>query len=205
MSDEWPKSDFFSAADVNYLAAIGAIALRYARLERIHQKLTALYLDALPYEVRTQILLPLTNSERSGVLRVSASEMEVSEQVKDAIFYFLRGFSICTENRSISVHSTGIPGETHVHLQKRASGPPYQENRYPLSLMQLRTAADSVQEFVIFGLKLHRFLFVRYIDDARPEENWLVGPRPLPDKPHLPDKLAPHPPGSIHPDDPIPF
>lgn len=205
MGEDWPTDDLFTPADTNYLAAIGAITTRYARLEEIHQRLTDVYLTSLPRDLRFQILQPMTNAERSAVLRAAAQAMEPNEPTREAVFYFLRAFSICTENRSVAAHASGMPGATHVHLTKRTSGPPYRENRYPLTLTELRTAADAILTFVTYGERLYRFLWVRTVTDVLPGERWLVGPRPLPDKPALPSKLAPHPPEAIHPDDPIPF
>ncbi|MDP1632000.1 MAG: hypothetical protein Q8L66_11345 [Caulobacter sp.] len=205
MSQDWPQNDWFSPADTNYLAAIGAMTIRYARLEEAHQGLANFYLGSLPDGLRFQILQPMTNAERSAVLRAAADAVESSEAVKEAIFYFLRAFSICTENRSIAAHAAGMPGTTHVHLTKRTAGPPYRQNRYAVTVSDLRHAADSTLAFVDYGKRLHRFLSTRVIHDARKEENWLVGPRPLPDRPAQPRKLAPYPPEEVHPDDPIPF
>ncbi len=58
----------------------------------------------------------MNNSQRSGLLRCIAEKIEPSDQVRDSMLYFLRGFSICAENRNIALHSDGHLGETHFHF-----------------------------------------------------------------------------------------
>lgn len=205
MGDEWPKDDWFTPADTHYLVAIGAITTRYARLENALRRLADFYLRSLPYDLRFQILQPMTNAERSAVLRTAVEVAELNETVREEVLFFLRAFSVCTENRSVAAHADGMPGETHVHLTKRTSGPPYRRNRYPLTIAELQGAADSTLDFVKYGGELHRFLSTQEVQDARKDENWSIGPRALPKRPAPPSKLVPHPPEAIHPDDPIPF
>jgi hypothetical protein len=202
--EEWPKAGWFAPADVPYLAAVGALTLVYAALEDALQELLSHYLSALPRAVRNQIVIAQNNKDRTALLRVIATECEQHEQIQDRLNHFLRGFSICGENRNLAAHAWALSGRTHFHLYKRSSSS-LAENNYPLTLEELRAAVDSAWAFRDFGNKLQQWRYTLNIPDARPAENWFIGPRLLPDKPPLPTKLNPHPPGSIHPDAPIPL
>lgn len=205
MSDRWLGDESFEPGDKRHLVAIGAVSLRYTDLEESLRLLVEVHLLALPEALRFQILQPMSNGDRAVLLRTVATKVESVPQVQDLLSHFLAGFSICSENRNIAVHATAMTGETHVHLYKRGSRSPYAENRYSLTVEELRGAANAMEAFSLFGSRLHRYQYVKTVIDARPEENWLIGPRPLPDKPSLPVKLSPQSPGSIHPDDPIQF
>ena len=202
MSERWRGIE---SGDKRYLAAIGAVSLRFTDLEESLRRLVEVHLLALPEVLRFQILQPMSNGDRVGLLRTVATKVEAISQVQDLLSHFLTGFAVCSENRNIAVHAAAMTGETHVHLYKRASRSPYAENRYSLTIDAIHEAAVSMEAFSLFAWSLHRYQYVKTITQTRPEENWLIGPRPLPDRPALPAKLSPQLPGSIHPDDPIQF
>ncbi len=192
-------------ADAPYLTAIGALTIHYAELESVLMMVAGCYLRRVHYSLRKQILVPMNNSERAALVRMAANEIEKDERVRDLLLYFLRCFSICGENRNIAAHATGLVGESHLHMRKRATSAPFAENSYPVTLADLRSAADATLATVDFGWRLERYITVRSLRNSQPDGEEAIELHPCPEKPPRPRKLDPHPLGSIHPDDPIPF
>lgn len=205
MSD-WPKDEWSDPGARDYLEALGILSLRYDRLQLALIRLIERYLASVPEAILNQILFPLNNSQRWNLLSRIASDMEQSDEISDLITHFLKGFSICAENRNIALHAGGHLGETHLHFIKHRKDAPFDHGVYSISLNGLRAICDSMSEITDFAWGINKY--IRSREDKAfyfilKEEG--KDPLEMPNRPALPKKLTLPKRGQSHPDGPIFF
>jgi len=144
-----PREDIF---------AIGVIALSYGRLENMLQAMFAAVIHLNQFQ--TQALFHrMGNRPRLDALIDLLGKTTIPQEVKDLTIYFLDGFEVCADNRHFVMHSSS--GGLHVNRSDGTRGlilERYSRTGNKLecyvTLPQLKTIADEMHAFTIFGASL---------------------------------------------------
>jgi hypothetical protein len=178
-----PKADIF---------AIGVISLNYGQLESIFGILFGKSVGMT--EVQTSLLFQrIQNNVRLEIFRnLSSPRNDMPIAFLDRLNHFGEGYRICVDNRNAVMHSHS--SGSHYSVETGNSGlvlAKYTNSgkrMYCLATRDiLRSVADSIDRFSLFGASLCTDLDILKSRQRRGDETYQ--PSPLSDKPELPAGL----------------
>ena len=173
--------------------ALGVIAANYNELEGHFYQL--FYATMGKMDVGKLVFSKLNNAERMEIA-LKLSETDPSPTFRELFEYFISGYGVATENRNILMHSkahNAWPFDisvVHLTLAKPSKKSPDENNFINLDLSELRTVADDMANFAMFGWSLF------YWRSAVPfggTITWASGEKvtpSLPEKPAEPRRLV---------------
>jgi hypothetical protein len=201
MGDEkpWSWSWKYNPNLKEHMHALGVIAANYNELEGRFYGL--FYLTLGRFEIGKIIFSKLNNTERIDIaLRVAETE---PASFRDRYIHFITGYGVATDNRNILMHSkahnagpldfeTNAPNiaVSQLTLAKPSRKSMDENNFISLDASELRSVADEMAEFSMFGWGLFywRLAFIR--GGTITWNDGTTATPPLPDKPTAPRRLV---------------
>lgn len=174
----WPTYD---VGPLESILAIGVISVNYGGLETAFEYVfgNIVGTDLL---ATSSVFNKLSNDERAKTISEILPQRELSDELTERVSHFTDGVQILAFNRGLIMHSTiGASGPTQdIFLKTQRNG---KTVGCGITLGELRTIADTMRDFRIFG----RALASCIVDELgnRPA-SWRS---PLPDKPPIPPRL----------------
>jgi hypothetical protein len=126
-------------------------------------------------------------------LKLAAKESAI---FRDLFEYFISGYGIASENRNILLHSkahNAWPFETsasHLTLAKPQKKSPDENNFISLDVSDLRSIADDMANFNLFGWQLYYWRIALSTGGTITWENGQTDTPTLPEKPPEPRRLV---------------
>lgn len=186
--DNWPD---FLPGPKSHLVAIGVITFSYGQLENIFQLLFA-EVTGLNREQVTALFQRLPNNIRENVMLELLEKTKLPANLKELVSYFAAGFKICAENRHGVMHSSsggiirsvnsGHDGFVFTKYSKAGNVMVCTPD-----LAELRTIAEAMNKFMLFGAMLSGALNSAQICGFPVDSTWLP---PSLDKPPPPTPLS---------------
>lgn len=175
-----------------HMHALGVIAANYNDLEGHFYRL--FYITQPQFEVGKLVFSKLNNANRMEVARKVAETQP--QEFRERYEHFLSGYGTATDNRNILMHSRAHNASlsditaSHLTLAKSSKKAPDENNFVSLDLPELRSIADEMAEFAMFGWRLYYWRIAAFSSGKITWENGEVVTPPLPDKPQLPRALT---------------
>lgn len=176
---EWPT---YPVGPKDSLFALGVASSEFAQLEGALQFIFALvygihFLDGI------KIASKIGNEASIELIKIKLpGRDDWSQQTRDAVTYFLEGFSICLENRNRLMHSSFADNENILYkLTKKG-----RFQQATPTLPELHQVADDMKAFLTFGVTL-RNAIVTALSRSTASPNADV---PWPDRPPLPRSMS---------------
>lgn len=179
-TDSWKK----------YYHALGVVSSRYNRLEATLFGMICGFQNGA-IRINAFLFQKLPTDQRLQWLKLLKQEKPQPQEMSDAIDHFMRGYSDCTHNRGVLMHSLilaytdGGDGAGDVFIASKTSRKSGNEliHRFPIDV--IRHVANDIISFSFYGGHLHRMM------NPLPLPDWAIPiwPATLPNKPALPLRL----------------
>jgi hypothetical protein len=176
----------------DHIHALGVVAANYNELEGSFYRL--FYLTLGKFDAGKIIFAKLNNAERIEIA-LKVAEQETSP-FREHYEHFISGYGIATENRNILLHSKAHNSwpldvsVSHLVLAKPSKKDPSENNFITLDITELRSVADDLANFYMFGGALVYYRYAALTGGIITWENGLTATPPLPDKPAPPRRLV---------------
>lgn len=190
----------------SHFHALGVIIATFNGLEFALHNLFQWFLKIEDSISAHKIFGAMSNPERTYCLSDAIDRSKESEQVKDLVRHFLKGFEILSYNRNLLAHSHTMitsKDQPHVRFQKGSRHQPHRWGATDLTVPQLHQVAQDTHNFELFGLTI--FGSLKTVRDgvlAPDGKSRIAFQLPLPGKPPLPEKLKSVPPEDRQPPQP---
>lgn len=191
MSDDWPP---YLPHSKEHFRAVGVIAAVFNMLE--HRLFGLLLLYQGTDSLTTYLFQKLKdNTTRVDILKRAVDLRAETDEIRDAVLHFCRGFSACADNRNIVMHSMAFKGPNALvpSLALTKMGKALDWNRFLADLPTLRRIADETDVFAQYGHGIFNHVVVTYRQKDFSGPHPLPAGGPLPDRPPLPTVLSPQP------------
>ena len=205
--EEWPS---YRVGNRDYIHALGVIASVFNLLEFRFRSLFPIY-TRIPSPPAYVLFGKITNEMRLELILGSLDYSSHPEAIKDDVRHFLKGFKIRADNRKTLMHSTVFfvfgpddnpcpvtspPGAQPEGLgfQKAPKSKPFEINTYQLSIEEIRSLANSIKAFELYGDRLYWYILQNY--EPASYRTWNIPEDvqyALPSRPVLPNHLKPLP------------
>lgn len=182
-TDSWPS---YPTGDKDSIFAIGVISLKFVELEAVLIRLFATILR-IPYETAQQISSRVGSSACSALTDQAAEKKRHgwSEDVQAHIEHFLKGFSVCTENRNNVAHSDIAWSSSNAEVALYKISKNGNEIMAVAELGHLHRVADDMNTYAVYGRQLANAIN----NHASETPIFDVGSLSWPDKPLPPHTL----------------
>lgn len=160
--DEWPDSTFHIGQH-DHLHALGVIVATYNLLEFSLFTLFNHYAGTAG-DIGLKLFTSLPNPRRIEILKAEVDGKEQDAALKAAMLHYLSGYRILESNRNFLAHShtiMNLPEQPHLTFGKGSRSNPTAWSYAHLGLSQLRTIADEMKAYWLFGSELHAFATAR--------------------------------------------
>ncbi|TYL80326.1 hypothetical protein [Bradyrhizobium cytisi] len=175
-----------------HMHALGVIAANYNDLEGQFYRL--FYITQTHFEVGKLVFSKLNNAQRMEVARKVAETQPLS--FRERYEHFISGYGTATDNRNILMHSKAHNASlsdltsSHLTLAKPSKKTPDENNFISLDVAELRSVADDMAEFAMFGSQLFYWRIAALSGGTITWEGGETATPTLPDKPRLPRALT---------------
>ena len=163
-SAEWPR---YEAGRTDYIFALGVLAANFNRLEGFLRLHFSLHIR-VPADAVDHLFAKLDNTDRLKQISLNLTEMPYTSRQKSAVEYFMRGYTICAQNRNILLHAQALPvtevrsKRERVIFFKTSKNAPYLTSRYMPSIAQIKAVADSMNAFADYGQQVGDLIYRKY-------------------------------------------
>jgi hypothetical protein len=156
------SGEFYPNSLKEHIHALGVVAANYNSLESTFYSIFCEYFGIS--DGSAALFAQFKNNFRIDTLKVIVSKYETDPKVADAVFHFLKCFTICADNRNILMHSlmdSFHQGETILKIRKSARNDFEKYTDLQFDLTSIRDTADEIWMVEGYAIDLYFYFLTR--------------------------------------------